>query len=112
MNIGRQGEKIAAKYLLEKGFKIIIKNYHSRYGEVDIICENENYLVFVEVKSKIYSSLSNLSERVDFFKQKKFLKTVQIYLSENTSEKQPRIDVLQVIIFRNSHKIIHIENAF
>lgn len=112
MNIGKQGEEIAKNYLLSKKFSIIKQNYHSRYGEIDIICEDKNYIVFVEVKSKFYLSYSNLSERVDFIKQQKFLKTVEIYLSENISDKQPRIDVIEVIIFENKNKINHIENAF
>ena len=112
MNIGKKGEEIAKNYLLSKKFSIIKQNYHSRYGEIDIICEDKNYIVFVEVKSKFYLSYSNLSGRVNFIKQKKILKTVEIYLSENISDKQPRIDVIEVIIFENKNKINHIENAF
>lgn len=115
MNIGKKGEEIAKNYLLKKNFNIIKQNYHSKYGEIDIICEDINYIVFVEVKSKFYSSFSNflnLSERVDYIKKQKFLKTVEIYLSKYIPEKQPRIDVIEVIIFKNKNKINHIENAF
>ena len=54
MNIGKKGEEIAKNYLLSKKFSIIKQNYHSRYGEIDVICEDKNYIVFVEVKSKFY----------------------------------------------------------
>ena len=112
MNIGKIGEKIASNYLSELKYEILFKNYHSRYGEIDIICENRDYIVFVEVKSKKNTSISNLSERVNYSKKEKIVKTVCQYLSENSNKKQQRIDVIEVIILKNSNKIYHIENAF
>ena len=112
MNIGKIGEKIASNYLSELKYEILCRNYHSRYGEIDIICENRDYIVFVEVKSKKSTSISNLSERVNYSKKEKIVKTVCQYLSENSDKKQPRIDVIEVIILKNSNKIYHIENAF
>ncbi len=112
MNIGKFGENIAKKYLFKNNFSIIETNYHSRYGEIDIICENCEYIIFVEVKSKFHSSCSNLSERVNISKRNKILKTILLYLSKNNINKQPRIDVIEVIIFPKSYKINHIENAF
>lgn len=52
-DIGKEGEDIAAKYLKEKGFEIIARNYHYSHGEIDIIANDKNQLVFVEVKSRI-----------------------------------------------------------
>ena len=54
---GKKGENYVSEYLKEKGFKIIYRNYHSRYGEIDIICEDEKYIVFVEVKVRKRNSL-------------------------------------------------------
>ena len=112
MNIGKLGENLAKEYLVKNNFNIIETNYHSRYGEIDIICEDCEHIIFVEVKSKLYSSYSNLSERVNISKQNKILKTILLYLSENNIKKQPRIDVIEVTIFPKSYKINHIENAF
>lgn len=112
MNIGLVGEKFAQNYLMSKNFEIVNTNYHSRYGEIDIICENDEYIVFAEVKSKLYSSNSELFGRVDIFKQKKIIKTILHYISNHEIYKQPRIDVVEVIIFPKYHKINHIENAF
>lgn len=112
MNIGRKGEDIASNYLLNLGFVILTKNYHSRYGEIDIICQNIDYTIFVEVKSKLHNSISELSYRVNYSKKVKMLKTIDHYLSNHKLANQPRIDVIEVIIYPNSHKINHIENAF
>ena len=60
-DLGRQGEDMAVKYLLDEGFKIIARNYVSGRGEIDIIAEDQkdNYLVFLEVKTR-YSLNSEL----------------------------------------------------
>ena len=112
MNIGSVGENIARNYLVSKNFEIICTNYHSRYGEIDVVCENNEYIVFVEVKSKLYSSNSQLEGRVDKLKKKKIIKTILDYISKNEVDKQLRIDVLEILIFNNFSKINHIENAF
>ena len=50
--IGAKGEKAAAKFLKKNGYRIVKKNFYSAHGEIDIIAENKEYLVFVEVKSR------------------------------------------------------------
>jgi len=50
--LGDRGEDIAAKYLQQQGYRIVQRNYRSRYGEVDIICAQQGILVFVEVKTR------------------------------------------------------------
>ena len=55
---GKKGESLAACYLEKKGYTVVVRNYHSRYGEIDLICRKDGYLVFVEVKERKASSLS------------------------------------------------------
>ncbi len=47
--LGAWGEEKAARFLMDQGYHIIQRNYHSRYGEIDLIAEDEEYLIFVEV---------------------------------------------------------------
>ena len=61
---GKKGEFLAARYLEEKGYTVIARNYHSRYGEIDLICRKDSYLVFIEVKARKVSSLVNPLEAV------------------------------------------------
>lgn len=112
---GAVGEKYAAKYLSDKGFSIVCKNFRTRYGEIDIIAANDEYLLFVEVKSRS-GNFSSAREAVTVQKQKKLIMTALMYLEQNKCELQPRFDVIEVY-FRSKTdlspiKLCHIENAF
>lgn len=95
-SIGRRGETAAAAYLEKRGFYILERNYHSPYGEVDIIAENGQYIIFVEVKTRKPGAMVEGAEAVDRNKQKRLIQTSQIYLLEHPSNLQPRFDVIQV----------------
>lgn len=113
--IGILGEAIAADYLMHKGYAIIQKNYHTRYGEIDIIAENKEYIVFVEVKTRNETTTYSPSEAVNTSKQKRLLKSALLYLEAFPKTLQPRMDVIEVILARSSLSLIdinHIENAF
>ena len=49
---GKLGEDITADYLCKNDFEIVARNYHSRYGEIDIIAKNSEFIAFVEVKAR------------------------------------------------------------
>ncbi len=110
-NIGKFGEDASVKYLESKGYLTIARNYHSRYGEVDIIAENEFYIVFVEVKCRKSDTLISGIDAVDKRKQGKIIKTAYVYLQNNKIEKQIRFDVIELRIGYKVY-IKHIENAF
>lgn len=111
---GKKGENYVSEYLKEKGFKIIYRNYHSRYGEIDIICEDEKYIVFVEVKVRKRNSLVKGLEEVSKSKRIKIVKTALIYLMNNNCEKQPRFDVAELTTETKEDDLIlnYLENAF
>ena len=69
--IGNLGEDTACEYLKSHGYMILQRNYHSRYGEIDIIASKGDTVVFCEVKTRKNSSFGHASEYVDFRKQKK-----------------------------------------
>ncbi len=113
--IGDMGEKAAGKYLEKKGWKIVGRNYRVKGGEVDIIAENDEYIIFVEVKTRTTYSLERPSYFVDSRKQKKLILTAEQYLEENECDLQPRLDVIEVEYDKNTEIIVHIEhfeNAF
>lgn len=113
---GDLGEKYAQRVLLEKGFKIVGENYHSRYGEIDIIAQNSEFVLFVEVKTRSENSLGSPAQAVTKQKQKKILRTAVEYINKTNCELQPRFDVIEIITQKGAEFKVkehnHIENAF
>lgn len=112
---GKIGEDCASEILLKKGYEIIERNYHSRFGEIDIIAQNSNYIIFVEVKTRDENYSVSPLEAVTVSKQKKLYKTALLYLQSHTSLLQPRFDVIGITTKDSNYTIKsveHIENAF
>lgn len=114
MTIGERGEQRAAEFLQRKGFHIICRNYRTTRGEIDIICSNEKYIAFVEVKTRSNTRFGMPREAVNVTKQKKLLLTAQQWLMRNPTRLQPRFDVIEVLVSsdRKNCRIHHIPNAF
>lgn len=113
---GALGEEYAAKALQKIGYKIEERNYHSKYGEIDIIASNSEYLLFVEVKTRSMKSWGLPREAVNYSKQQKIIKTAYSYIAEFGMNAQPRFDVVEVYMNSKTDdkpaKIIHIKGAF
>ena len=114
--IGAYGEKIAAKFLKKKGYKIKKMNFISAHGEIDIIAENKECLAFVEVKSRKDSEENFLNfgfprDAVNKTKQKHIIYTARYYLQRFPTKKEVRFDVIEVYL-GDEIKINHIEDAF
>lgn len=113
VNRGAAGERQAAVFLRKKGYKIEAANYHSRFGEIDIIASKGEYIVFAEVKTRACGSIASPAEFVTAVKAEKIRKTAMLYLAAFPSKLQPRFDVIEVYTEKgNTVKINHIENAF
>lgn len=109
-NKGNIGENIACEYMVKNGYKHIESNYHSRYGEIDIIAEDDKYIVFVEVKTRKSNTVYSGLEAVDSRKATKIMRTAFEYLAKNMTTKQPRFDIITVELIGG--KIKHYINAF
>lgn len=113
--IGNKGEKYAEIYLKKHNFKVLNRNYNTRFGEIDIIAENKDRIAFVEVKTRHHDSLAMPYEAVDLKKQKRIIKAAMMYLTRNETDKFCSFDVCEVIIDSSNLKLIsinYIENAF
>ncbi len=114
--IGNRGEAIAARYIKQRGFVVSKTNYHSRFGEIDIIAENNEYLLFIEVKTRAQNSIAAPRAFVTKTKQQRIIKTARYYLMYNPTGLKIRFDVAEVIKdddngFENA-TVNYIENAF
>ena len=110
MNSGKIGEDAVVIYLENDGYEILERNFHSRWGEIDIIAKKEKCSVFVEVKTRKSVKYGTPAEFVTRAKIKKIIKTAVLYL-ENT-DCEMRFDVAEVYFNDGKCEINYIENAF
>lgn len=114
--LGAWGESLASEYLRKKGYKILAANYSCRFGEIDLIACNKEFLAFVEVKLRKSSAFAQAREFVDSFKQNRIRTTAEIYLSSQPTSLQPRFDVIEIYapdgIATKKPEIYHMEDAF
>ena len=105
--IGRYGEDLAAAHLIEHGFTVIRRNYRVSRNEIDIIAENEEYILFVEVKTRsalsidIPSRYGRPSRAVTYEKRERTLYAARAYLHTHPTDKRPRMDVIELYLRQN-----------
>jgi len=107
--LGRQGERLAEEYLRDKGYRILERNYRNRLGEVDIICQDSNTIVFVEVKTRSQTLFGRPEEAVTRAKRAKIERLSQWYLAEKRLEDSDvRLDVVSVRLDSGLESVEHI----
>ena len=113
---GAWGEALAADYLRKKHYKIEASRFNSRFGEIDLIVRNREFLVFVEVKLRKSSSFARAAEYVNRQKQDRIRMTASLYLAQHATTLQPRFDVIEIYapdgLKTINPEIIHMEDAF
>ena len=111
--IGRWGESQAAAYLKQKHYRIVGMNFSCRFGEIDLIAENREFVAFVEVKTRKSATFAQAREFVTAAKQERVRTAAQLWLQRNPTKKQPRFDVIEVYGDEGVVETInHMENAF
>ena len=112
-NLGDWGEKIAEKYLVDKGYQIISRNYRKRVGEIDLVARQGHKTIFVEVKTRTSSRFGFPEQAIDQNKLKKLSDVIEVYLAENKlSDNNIQLDCLVVEFIQrfNKVKIRHLKN--
>jgi len=113
---GKWGEAIALEYMEKKGYCVVVTGFRSRFGEIDLIMKNKEFLVFAEVKTRKNANFAYAREYVGKVKQRKIITTANYWLVKRPTKLQPRFDVIEVYAkdceLTASPEVIHIENAF
>ena len=126
LNLGQWAEQQALKLLQTRGFTLIVANYHCRYGEIDLIVQKDQELIFVEVKARSVTQYAQSCETISSSKQKKIMKSALCFLNAEPQfqEFYCRFDVICFDFFQQFAKKIQqdfskcpydqqwIENAF
>jgi putative endonuclease len=111
-DLGKLGEEIAVKYLTDKGYEILERNWHNVHKEVDIIAKDGRFLVIVEVKTRQTNAYGEPDIAVTRQKQRMLIAAANAYLFRNKLDLETRFDIIS-IVFNNGDPVIdHIEDAF
>ena len=108
--IGKIGENLATKYLEKCGYKIIFRNFKCKQGEIDIIAQYKQEIIFVEVKTRTNFNYGSPVDAVTHIKQKHIKKAIQYYLYKNNLYNVfIRVDIIEVYIKNHKYNINHIK---
>lgn len=110
---GQRGEAVAASFLRRRGFRILVRNYRLRGGELDLICSKGTTLVFVEVRSRANLAYGHPLESITAAKRRHLLRAALVYLKMQHWEERPfRFDLVAILWDQRGRpkEIIHLEN--
>lgn len=113
---GSWGEALALEFLRRKKYEAVAMGYRTRFGEIDVIVKNREYIVFAEVKVRKNDSFAEAREFVDRNKQARLRKTAELWLAHHETALQPRFDVIEIYAPNGTETknptINHLEDAF
>lgn len=111
---GRRGEDLAVVFLLERGYRILHRNWRMKTGEIDIIAEMEGTLIFCEVKSRNSLRYGSGAEAVDGRKQKRIIRTALLYMQKfQFNDCSCRFDIIEILSPSTEESLVHhIPDAF
>lgn len=112
---GARGEALAAKYYERRGYRVLERNFRTRQGEIDVIAQKENTIVFAEVKTRSEHAIAQPREFVTAQKQRRLILAARRYLllHPQWAESFLRFDVVEVILPEQGRPLLRcIENAF
>ena len=114
IKLGQKGEKLTQKYLKKKGYKLIRSNYSTKKGEIDLIMQQDDTVVFVEVKTRQTDEFAPGELAVNFHKQKHIAAVARLFIHQNNLYDCPcRFDVVAVTLPSTGKPAIrHYENTF
>lgn len=109
---GKTGESFAATFLQQKGYRIIARNFRSRFGEIDLIATHSNRLIFIEVKARHSNLFGQPQEAVGPHKIAAITTTGELFISTHVGlPQQLQIDVIAIDMSCVPAKITHLENV-
>ncbi|MEF9958392.1 MAG: YraN family protein [Niameybacter sp.] len=107
--VGSFYEQVASDYLEQLGYHILERNYRCRLGEIDIIGQDENYLVFIEIKYRHSTKCGLPRESVNYYKKKRILHVAHYYIMTHyKTEVACRFDVVEIL----GEQLTHLKAAF
>jgi len=109
---GSEAENLALEYLLNKVLRLITRNYHSRTGEIDLIMEDKEFIIFVEVRYRKTTKYGSPLESISRYKQIHLIQCAMHYLSSKRINRPARFDVIGITPNGTNIDIEWLSNAF
>ena len=111
-DLGKIGEELAVKHLVDKGYQILDRNWHSGHKEIDIIAQIGDELVVVEVKTRKSDDFGKPDIAVGKDKQRMLIRAADAYVRYKGLDMDVRFDIISIVCTPGKPKIEHIEDAF
>jgi putative endonuclease len=111
-DLGKEGENLAASFLLKNGYEILERNFIFQKAEIDIIAQKGKDLIIVEVKTRNSTFFGDPQDFVTSSKIKLLVKAANEYVISNNLDVEVRFDIISVIKNKQVEQIEHFENAF
>ena len=108
--LGEAAEATAAAFLTGQGLRIVARNFQCRFGEIDIVAMDGDMIVFVEVRQRASAAFGGALESITPAKQRKLVRTAEVYLLERATQSPCRFDA--VLVEGKGGRIEWIRNAF
>lgn len=114
-DLGKKGEDVALEYLLQRGMKLLERNWRSGHKELDLVVEEEGFIRIVEVRSRTFPAQIDPFESVNVVKRKKIIQAAKGFVAENRDRikgKEVVFDVVSILFNGEAFKIDYIREAF
>lgn len=114
IRIGKLAEQYALDFLIHQGLRLLERNFQTKLGEIDLIMEHHQLIVFVEVRYRSYLSYGGAAASVQEKKRQRIIRTATLYLQKQKwlHKRYSRFDVVAIDLVRGTSRIDWIKNAF
>jgi putative endonuclease len=111
--LGELGERIAERWLRERGWRVVQRRFRSGHRDIDLVVEREGVVAFVEVKARRGSGFGGPVEAVNWRKQKELGRSARVWVDRHGRPPEAyRFDVIGVLVAGSRVRIRHVPNAF
>ena len=110
---GELGERIAERWLLRRGWRVVQRRFRSGHRDIDLVVERDGTVVFVEVKARRGAEFGGPVQAVDHRKRKQLERSAHVWIDRHGREAESyRFDVVGVLLSGATVRVCHVENAF
>jgi putative endonuclease len=111
--LGFHGERVAERWLVRKGWRVIQRRFRDGHRDVDLIVEREGTVAFIEVKARSGAAFGSPVEAVDWRKRRELARSARMWISRHGhAGENYRFDVIGVLVSGAKIRVRHVENAF